>query len=670
MALATVGCVLMCAFHAVPAPEDLHVLPDTLNGAPKGDMMRQYLLGHVNDAWERWKADYERRTTPEAIAAYQSRLRELFVAKLGGFPERTPLNARITDTIQRDGYRVEKVIFESRPQFFVTALFFVPERFEPPFPGVLVPCGHAQPAKGHEEYQSVGALLALNGMAALVFDPIEQGERMQLAGADGTFPIWGTNAHTQVGIGSILLGRNTAAFEVWDGMRGIDYLQSRPEIDPERIGCTGNSGGGTQTSYLMALDGRIKVAAPSCYLSYQARQLDSAPGDAEQNIHGQLSLGLDHPDFIMMRAPRPVKLLAATRDFFEIEATWETFRYAKRLYTRIGASEKIDILENDEGHNYNQTQREGAVRWLARWLLGNDAPIEEPELQLLSEEEYRCTPKGQVILLEGARTTYDINRDYEEELTEARTTMWKDLGVEEMLERVRATAGIRRLSDLPASLVETIAESQGEGYLLRKIVIRPENGVSLPALLFLPEGASGTPVLYADGNGKGASVEAIMSLVASGRPVLAVDVRGTGETEQVNQTAMGPDIGLAWEDFFRAYALGKSYVGMRAEDILVSARWLSLSVGTGLPVEAVGVGSVGVSTLHAAALEPGLFAHVTLRNSLVSWHDVVMHNATKGQLMNAVHGALCVYDFPDLVSVLKERITVVTPANALGEPAG
>jgi hypothetical protein len=129
---------------------------------------------------------------------------------------------------------------------------------------VLVPCGHAKNAKGYDEYQTVGT--AGLWMAALVFDPIDQGERGQYLGPDGWPKHWGTRAHTMFGVGCTLLGRNTARFEIWDGMRAIDYLQSRPEVDPQRIGCTGNSGGGTQTSYLMALDDRIGAAAPSCYL--------------------------------------------------------------------------------------------------------------------------------------------------------------------------------------------------------------------------------------------------------------------------------------------------------------------------------------------------------------------------------------------------------------------
>ena len=229
--------------------QELDVPAEKLTGDKPGNMMRSYWLDQAGKAAERWRADYEARKTPEEIAAYQSRLREKFLDAIGGLPERTPLQPEVTGTTRRDGYRVEKVIFQSQPKHFVTALLFLPDadRIEPPYPGVLVPCGHARSAKASDAYQTVGALLALNGMAALVFDPIDQGERSQYLGDGGWPELWGTRAHSLLGIGSTLLGRNTARFEIFDGMRAIDYLQSRPEIDPERIGCTGNSGGGSQT---------------------------------------------------------------------------------------------------------------------------------------------------------------------------------------------------------------------------------------------------------------------------------------------------------------------------------------------------------------------------------------------------------------------------------------
>jgi len=668
--LRVVGLIVLGAL-AAGAQEGLVVLPEAIDGVPPRDMMKAYLLHHIDAAWERWKADYEERAASQDVAAYQEGLREQFVAALGGFPERTPLNPQVVGVLQRDGYRVEKIIFESQPKLYVTALLFLPDpaRFEPPYPGVLVPCGHALEAKGHEAYQTMGASLAYHGMVALVFDPIEQGERMQLLKEDGSWRIWGTNAHTQVGLGSILLGRNTATFEIWDGMRGIDYLQSRPEVDPERIGCTGNSGGGTQTSYLMALDDRIDVAAPSCYLSYQPRQLRTAPGDAEQNIYAQLVIGLDHPDLLMLRAPKPTLICAATKDFFDIRATWETFRYAKRLYAQMGFAERVDLLENNAEHNYNELQRTGVLRWMARWLLGRDEPLEEPEITPLSEEEYQCAPGGQALLVEGARSTYDLNEDYEEQLAPEREKLWATEDQAGLLQRVRDIAGIRTLSELPEPDVESVGGLQRDSYRIEKLVLKPEDGIWLPALLFVPEGsASRGAVLYVDEHGVAEAAKAggpVEALAKAGRTVLAVDLRGTGETEQTEQGKFGDGIGTDWEDYFKAYVLGRSYVGMRAEDVLVCARYLAERTG-GAPIDLMSVGHVGVPALHAAALEPQLSQSVDIRRMVVSWSNVIRTRPTHNQLINAVHGALKVYDLPDLAKTLGDKFMMEQPLDALG----
>ena len=205
-------CVLTILALLAGAPavggEDLNVPPEKIEGGKPDGMMHRYLLRQVDQAAERWKADYEKRKTPEEIAAYQKRLREKFLEAIGGLPERTPLEPQITGTISRPGYRVEKIIFQSQPKHYVTALLFLPDpqRFKPPYPGVIVPCGHAKPAKGHPEYQSMGALLALNGMAALVYDPIDQGERGQYVGQGGWPELWGCPGHIMVGIGSIAVG--------------------------------------------------------------------------------------------------------------------------------------------------------------------------------------------------------------------------------------------------------------------------------------------------------------------------------------------------------------------------------------------------------------------------------------------------------------------------------
>jgi dienelactone hydrolase len=622
--------------------------------------MTNYLLELVRQKCETWKQQYEQLQTAEQIAQYQKRLREKFIQAIGGLPERTPLAPQITGVVLREGYRVEKVIFESQPRHYVTAALFLPDgkKHNAPYPGVLVPCGHSRNAKAYESYQAMGALLALNGMAALVFDPIDQGERSQML---SQLPdLWGTRAHTMVGVGSILLGRNTARFEIWDGMRGIDYLQSRPEIDANRIGCTGNSGGGTQTSYLMALDDRIFAAAPSCYITSFERLLSTiGPQDAEQNIYGQLAFGMDHADYLMMRAPKPTLICAATKDFFDIEGTWATFRYAKRLYTRMGFAERVDLMENDAPHNYNELQRQSVVRWMARWLLNKDEPITEPKIALLSEKEIQCTPQGQVMLLEAAWSTYDLNRDFERELSERRKKLWKSKDQKELLQMVRELAGIRRLTELPEPSVQQLGVIQRDGYRIEKMILEPEKGIYLPVLLFVPELKSPEgSVLYLHENGKAADASVdgpIEKLVQAGKLVLAVDLRGTGET----QTKQGRDV-------FTTYLLGRSYVGMRAEDILVCARFLQTRQKG--PVDLVAVGHVCVPALHAAALQSEIFASVTLVRALTCWSNIIELSVSHNQLVNTVHAALTLYDLPDLAAILGDKLTLDKPLNAMGEP--
>jgi len=644
-------------------------------GAPSNpqpdEMMARYLQRQAQPRFEQWRQRYEQLKTPEQIAAYQKNLREQFLAAIGGLPEKTPLNARVAGIVPRDSYRVEKIIFESQPKHYVTALLFVPEggKFIPPFPGVIVPCGHADNAKAHEAYQTMGALLALHGMAALVFDPIDQGERSQMPAA---LPkLQGTTAHTTLGVGSILLGRNTARFEIWDGMRAIDYLQSRREIDPNRIGCTGNSGGGTQTSYLMALDDRIKAAAPSCYITgFEALLSTIGPQDAEQDIFGQLAFGMDHADYLMMRAPMSILICAATKDFFDIQGAWTSFRYAKRLYTRLGVPERISLLENDAEHNYNSVQRQGIVRWMARWLLGNDKPIAEPAIKLLDEAEVRCTPDGQVMHLEGARSTYDLNRHLEKELAGRRKQLWDTTPKAEVLDKVCQMAGIRTLAQLPEPKVQEDGVAERDGFTVQKMVLTPEDGIYLPVQIFLPKQSPSPPaVLYIHENGKDADAipsGPIEKLVQAGRMVLAVDLRGTGETQSKRGWGgefFGPDT----RDVFTAYLLGRSYVGMRAEDILTCARFLQgRSKGS---IDVIAVGQVCVPALHAAALEPQLFGSIRLVRGLVSWSNVIELGQSRNQLVNAVHGALTVYDLPDLARTLGGRLTFEQPLNALGEPA-
>jgi len=649
---------------------------------PDGNMMTHYLRREADAAARRWEADFEARTTPEQIAAFQKQLRERLWQVLGGTPPRGPLNARTTGKVPRDGYVVEKVVFESQPGFHVTALLFLPEasRFKPPCPGVVVPVGHTGNGKAWDEYQTMGALLALNGMVGLVYDAIDESERLQYRGERSPFvfdKMWGselhgTYGHMMIQVGSVLLGRNTAWFEVADTMRAIDYLQSRPEVDPQRIGCTGHSGGGIITAYVVALDDRVQAAAPSCYLSSLPTVIRTVgPQDAEQQTWAAMTAGPQPTDLLMLRAPVPTLFCAATKDvYFDIDGSRRAFRYTKRLYTRLGSGERLEMLETDGPHSLNRTQREGIARWMSRWLSGKEQPITEPPIQLLTDREAQCTPDGQVMQLPGARSAYDLNEDCERGLAERRKAAWAGEDRAALLDRVRQIAGIRGLAQLPLPRVEKGETVERSGYRIERLELRPEEGIVLPAWLFVSEKApSGRLVLYLHEGGKEADAAPgghIERLVLGGARVLAVDLRGTGETQQTAQGNYAL-IGTDWKDITTAFCLGRSYVGMRAEDVLTAAHHARTQLAAG-PLDLVAVGNVGVPALHAAALEPSMFRSVKLSQTLVSWASVIHCRLTRLQYANVVHGALLEYDLPNLAAILGDKLTVENALDGAGKP--
>ncbi len=255
---------------------------------------------------------------------------------VGGLPERTPLNARVTGTLDRGDYKIEKIIFESQPRFFVTANLYLPKKGSPPYPAILFPLGHELGGKSHFAWQQVLGSLARRGYVALAWDPLGQEERMQFFDPDWNDSKFfaSTVEHTELGAQCMLVGDALARYTIWDGIRALDYLLSRPEVDRTRVGATGNSGGGTHTTYLSALDDRIAVAAPSCYTNSWRVLLDAlGPQDAEQVFPGWLKKGMDFPDFIYSFAPKPFLVLSAIRDFFPIGGARETFAEATSAFT-------------------------------------------------------------------------------------------------------------------------------------------------------------------------------------------------------------------------------------------------------------------------------------------------------------------------------------------------
>lgn len=657
--------LLATSLHA--AEDDSAVLPAELPEGPKTLMLHRYLLKQANDALDRREKAFERIETADDAKAYQQRMREFFIERLGGFPERTALEARTLGVIERDGFRVEKVIFASRPGMHVTGLLFLPPG-KGPFPGVLIPCGHSGSGKGEEKYQRACIALAKEGMVAFCYDPLGQGERHQVRLPTGKTT--GPN-HTVLGVSCIPLGTSFAQFRIWDGMRALDYLASRPEVDAQRLGCTGNSGGGTLTSYLMALDDRIYAAAPSCYLTSMRSLMNvNGPQDAEQNIFGQIAHGMTHAEFVMMHAPKPTLMCVATRDSFRIDGAWQTFRESKRFFARLDHPERIDLVETDETHGFHLQLREGAVNWMNRWLQGKDGHVSEPAFEVLAKPDYTVTEGGQVLDLPDERTVFDVNADAEKVLAATRAKLWDETPQQELLDRVRDIAGIRRTALLPRAKVEQITSIARDGYELRKLTLSHEDGIVLPALVMLPAQRNGQAVLYFDGEGKHRALTAggeFEQLACSGTMVVAVDLRGLGELhDRIAVTYNGMPATKDWQQWFMAYLLEKSYLGMWTEDVLSAARWLRTYETTRDArnrIRVIGVGHAGPAVLHAAALERELYAQVELRETLDSWSSVVTDRQGCGAMMlNTVHGALKVYDLPDLRRVIGEKRLKVVDA--------
>ena len=593
--------------------------------------------------------------TPEELKKRQDTLRAKFVEALGGFPEKTPLNARVVGTLEGDGFRVEKVLYESRPDHHVSASLYLPAG-KGPFPGVLVPCGHSDKGKAEDAYQRVCQLLVRNGLAVLCYDPIGQGERMQLLGDDGKPAIKGnTTEHTMSGIGALLVGWSCASFRIWDGIRSIDYLVSRPEIDAKRIGCTGNSGGGTLTSYLMAIDDRIAVAAPSCYVTTLERLLATiGPQDAEQNITGQVAFGMEQTDYVTMRAPKPTLICTGTQDFFDIQGSWTTFREAKQVYALIGHAERVDLIEYNDKHGFSKPRREAAMRWMRRWLLGvDDAPV-EADFPVFTEEELRCTRTGQVLSALKGKSVFDLDIERENELAAKRGGRSK----EQLVEIVRGKLGLPK--QIPAAeAVPSPGRTNRGDYEVGKGLLVVEPGVRLPYLLMSSGPSTRSRVLTISGDGKAAAVApggSFEKLVTNGHPVVALDLRGLGETAPEGKSPFGADV----KEAFLGILLNRPLLGQRVLDVL------SVNEGMGGECHLSASGAAVPVALHAAALDPRI-PEVTLEKGILSWSAVVKARVTQNQMTNVVPGALQAYDLPELAAAIAPRkLTIKSPVDGAG----
>ncbi|HVC31961.1 MAG TPA: acetylxylan esterase, partial [Chloroflexota bacterium] len=339
-------------------------------------------------------------------------VRDRFRAALGPFPERTPLNPRLVGALERDDYVVEKLLIESQPGFVVTVNLYRPPVVRTPAPAILNPLGHWAQSKAEALVQARGIGLARQGYVALVYDPIGQGERSQFSdAATGAIPIaLGTSQHSAACNPCFLIGQTLINYMVWDGVRLLDYLESRPDVDASRIGCTGASGGGTYTMFLTAFDPRIKAAVPVCSTSTYERMLAQGQiGEPCQDPVASYRDDLDVADLLMCAAPTPIQIVAATHDSFPLIGAREAYLDLRDCYTALGVPERAQLVEVPAHHDYSRAMREAAYAWFNRWL-SHDGDAIEPPYEPEPAERLWCTATGQVLTSLGGETVLPLNR--------------------------------------------------------------------------------------------------------------------------------------------------------------------------------------------------------------------------------------------------------------------
>lgn len=388
------------------------------------DQLKQLVYTRSMEAFAAGDRARDSLQTGRQVEERCARMRERLIDSFGGLPPGdTPLQPQVTEIIPCDGFRIEKVIFQSRPHTYVTSTLYVPDGIDSPRGAVLFLCGHHDTAKHTFEYQTVCQYLVRSGLVVFAVDPVGQGERFSYyePSLGKAVVDCGVLEHDHAGTQSWLLGDSIARYFVHDAMRAVDYLCTRAEVDPGNIGVTGNSGGGTQTSLMMVCDPRIAAAAPATFIMNRQTYLWSGqPQDAEQIWPGMSAAGFDHEDILLAMAPRPVLVLAAAYDFFPIEGTRRTVERTRRFWDMYGRTDDLELFEEPEIHKYSVNMAQKAAQFFAKHLLsGREAAsgkladrVGDGDIRPLEHSRMWCTRTGQVRGdFAGSRGVYEENLD-------------------------------------------------------------------------------------------------------------------------------------------------------------------------------------------------------------------------------------------------------------------
>jgi cephalosporin-C deacetylase-like acetyl esterase len=650
--------LFLLAFSSLPAQDS----PAPLNRFPR--MMQEWLVTQVRAAEARGNARRATLKTQADAEAYVASVQERILKAFGPLPEKTPLNARVTSKIERDAYTIENVLFESRPGFPVTGNLYLPKDLSKPAPGVIGVCGHSLNGKAAEAYQSFAQGLARLGYVCFIIDPAGQGERFQYL-KEGLKSRYGggVSEHIQAGNQQTLVGEFLGTWFAWDGIRALDYLLTRPEVDPNHIGVTGNSGGGTQTSWLCGLDTRWTMAAPACFVTTFRRNAENElPADTEQCPPNVLALDLDHSDFLAAQAPKPVIILAKEYDYFDARGSEEALARQQSLYRLFGKETQAALSIGPSYHGYSQENREAMYRFFNSVTKVSTAQT-EPPITLEKDEDLWAAPQGQVQAAGQAKTIFAFTSEKAAALTQGRGQVTGDAlktAVAEVL-KLPAREGIADYRILRSVGTRSYP---AKGYC--SYAVETEPGVhALVTRLYEDTLTSRPPankkraVLYISHRSADAELRSdpLIKDLLTAEPdtaFYAMDVRGIGESQP---DTCGKDQFLRpyGSDYFlsaHSLMLGRPYLGQKTHDVLRVIDWLK-AIGHE-EIHLAGRGWGAQPAAFAALLHDSVKA-VTLKNALTSFLELAQTEDYQWPYAIMLPNVLAHFDLPEVHAALKAK---------------
>ena len=634
---------------------------DQIHDGIFGALLQEYNVSRVRKVNQARSARIAALATRSDAEKYVAEVRAKIASAFSLPPRPAEIPAQIVEVIDTPDCRIEKIIYESRPDFPVTAHLYLPCDLSSPVPAVLFLCGHAPDGKNCQSYQVAGRTLAKNGFAVLLIDPVGQGERHQFIGAENSTAIAGacTREHNMLGKQLWLCDEFFGTWRAHDALCGLDYLLSRPEVDTTRVGVTGNSGGGTLTAFLQALDPRFTMAAPNCYITSWQRNIENElPADVEQMIPGILSAGCEMGDLILAYAPRPTLLMGQKKDFFDPRGLVETFEECRKVYALLGAEENLQLAIGPTVHSYSIEGRRDMYGFFDRHasMAGKDI-LTEVDISSPHPSQLLCAPGGEVANLPGKKLLHDLIVEKLDlfaaqrkklSLSELKDVLTGKLGFSDHADvpysRVLRIAGVNGAS--PATAFESRFALETEPGLLTILILRAAQPQDY--FFYFPEMDELTlyvPHLSSSDELKHLSFDS---------PVAGVEVRNTGENHSLNCDAYSRD------DYFHAYGsdyhynsceimFGSSMLHARVRDLLGA---VAFARANGVKsIRLAGRGQGALPALIAAVLLDGEVP-LKLFDAPVSFDSMARERVTLWPHSVMPRGILKYTDLPDMYESL------------------